>query len=66
MADENPMAHGANDAGDDLQDQALVLDRLFIHWPTQLQPPSRVSPQLRDPSPRRKYQRRGSSRNCWT
>jgi hypothetical protein len=31
------MVHSANDAGDDLQDQALVLDRLLVHWPTQLQ-----------------------------
>jgi hypothetical protein len=31
------MAHSANYAGDDLQDQALVLDRLLFHWPTHLQ-----------------------------
>lgn len=37
MADQNPMAHCADDADEDLQDQALVLDRLLIHWPTQLQ-----------------------------
>ena len=29
MADQNPMAHGAAAAGDDLQDQALILDRLL-------------------------------------
>ena len=27
----------ATAADDDLHDQALVLDRLLIHWPTQLQ-----------------------------
>jgi len=37
MADENPTAHGATTADDDLHDQALVLDRLLVHWPTQLQ-----------------------------
>src|SRR4051794_4008954 len=37
MADENPMAHGADHADEDLQDQALVLDRLLVHWPTHLQ-----------------------------
>ena len=37
MADQHPTAHGARDAGDDLQDQALVLDRLLVHWPTHLQ-----------------------------
>jgi hypothetical protein len=42
MADENPMAHGAipdppSNAEADLEDQALVLDRLLVHWPTQLQ-----------------------------
>ena len=37
MADQNPMAHSDADAGDDLQDQALVLDRLLVHWPTHLQ-----------------------------
>ncbi|HEY1855295.1 MAG TPA: hypothetical protein VGG40_11970 [Solirubrobacterales bacterium] len=37
MADQNPTAHSATDAGDDLQDQALVLDRLLVHWPTHLQ-----------------------------
>jgi hypothetical protein len=37
MADENPTAHGAMPADEDLQDQALVLDRLLVHWPTQLQ-----------------------------
>ena len=37
MADQNPMAHSADAAGDDLQDQALVLDRLLVHWPTHLQ-----------------------------
>ena len=31
------MAHGATAADDDLHDQALVLDRLLVHWPTQLQ-----------------------------
>lgn len=31
------MARDAADAGDDLQDQALVLDRLLVHWPTHLQ-----------------------------
>ena len=37
MADQNPMAHGADNADEDLQDQALVLDRLLVHWPTHLQ-----------------------------
>jgi hypothetical protein len=37
MADQNPMAPSAEAAGDDLQDQALVLDRLLVHWPTHLQ-----------------------------
>lgn len=42
MADENPTAHGAipdppSNAEADLEDQALVLDRLLVHWPTQLQ-----------------------------
>ena len=37
MANQNPMAHSATPAGDDLQDQALVLDRLLVHWPTHLQ-----------------------------
>jgi len=37
MADQNLMAPSAADAGDDLQDQALVLDRLLVHWPTHLQ-----------------------------
>lgn len=42
MANENPMAHRADHgpqsgADEDLQDQALVLDRLLVHWPTQLQ-----------------------------
>jgi len=37
MADQNPMAHGADAADEDLQDQALVLDRLLVHWPTHLQ-----------------------------
>lgn len=31
------MAHGAETADEDLQDQALVLDRLLVHWPTHLQ-----------------------------
>jgi len=37
MADANPTAHCATGADDDLHDQALVLDRLLVHWPTQLQ-----------------------------
>ena len=37
MADQNPMAHCAEPADEDLQDQALVLDRLLIHWPIHLQ-----------------------------
>ena len=42
MADENPTAHCAipdppSSAEADLEDQALVLDRLLVHWPTQLQ-----------------------------
>lgn len=42
MADENPTAHGAipdprSNAEADLEDQALVLDRLLVHWPTHLQ-----------------------------
>jgi hypothetical protein len=37
MADQNPMAHSATPADEDLQDQALVLDRLLVHWPTHLQ-----------------------------
>jgi len=37
MADANPTAHCATEANDDLHDQALVLDRLLVHWPTQLQ-----------------------------
>lgn len=37
MANQNPMAHGADNADEDLQDQALVLDRLLVHWPTHLQ-----------------------------
>jgi hypothetical protein len=41
MADENPMAHCAipdpPSDQDDLNDQALVLDRLLVHWPTPLQ-----------------------------
>jgi hypothetical protein len=36
------MAHGAipdppSSAEEDLENQALVLDRLLVHWPTQLQ-----------------------------
>ena len=31
------MAQCATAADDDLHDQALVLDRLLVHWPTQLQ-----------------------------
>lgn len=39
MADRNPKAHCAETPprDDDLQDQALVLDRLLVHWPIQLQ-----------------------------
>ncbi|HEY1855422.1 MAG TPA: hypothetical protein VGG40_12635 [Solirubrobacterales bacterium] len=42
MADENPTAHGAipdppSNADQDLEDQALVLDGLLVHWPTHLQ-----------------------------
>jgi hypothetical protein len=37
MADQNPTAPCAIPADDDLQDQALVLDRLLVHWPTHLQ-----------------------------
>ncbi len=42
MADENPTAHRAipdtpSNAEADLEDQALVLDRLLVQWPTQLQ-----------------------------
>ncbi|HEY1854074.1 MAG TPA: hypothetical protein VGG40_05745 [Solirubrobacterales bacterium] len=42
MADENPMARRAisdlpANAKKDLEDQALVLDRLLVHWPIQLQ-----------------------------
>jgi len=42
MADENPMAHRdvpdlPADIDPDVEDQALVLDRLLVHWPTQLQ-----------------------------
>lgn len=31
------MAHSASSTDEDLQDQALVLDRLLVHWPTHLQ-----------------------------
>ena len=37
MADQNPTAPSATDADDDLQDQALVLDRLLVHSPTHMQ-----------------------------
>jgi len=37
MAEQNPTAPGAESADDDLQDQALVLDQLLVHWPTHLQ-----------------------------
>ena len=37
MADQNPMAHHADAADEDLQDQALVLDRLLVHSPTHMQ-----------------------------
>jgi hypothetical protein len=37
MADKNPMARCASGADEDLQDQALVLNRLLVHWPTHLQ-----------------------------
>lgn len=40
MADENPMAHRADPPSDpnpDVEDQALVLNRLVVHWPTPLQ-----------------------------
>lgn len=42
MADENPTAHRAipdppSNVDGELEDQALVLDRLLAHWPTQLQ-----------------------------
>lgn len=37
MAAQNPKAPGANRVDDALQDQALVLDRLLVHWPTHLQ-----------------------------
>lgn len=42
MADQNPTAPDAAAAppstvDQDLEDQALVLDRLLIHWPSQLQ-----------------------------
>jgi hypothetical protein len=37
MADQNPTAPCARPADEDLQDQALVLHRLLVHWPTHLQ-----------------------------
>ncbi len=37
MANQNPPAHGAIAVDGDLRDQALVLDRLLVQWPTQLQ-----------------------------
>jgi hypothetical protein len=33
------MAHCAKATDEDLQDEALVLDRLLVHWPTHLQEP---------------------------
>lgn len=42
MADENPTAQSADcdppaGPGDHIEDQALALDRLLVHWPTHLQ-----------------------------